>query len=153
MFDHSIIDSSHHVKKIVSRFYCLNYRWLAMEKSNHHAHKDFQTKTMRGGGKLYNLDPLFYENFCSYCHYLDIVLKHKRLPVSDTFNKLQKQFQQTTTHSEICKNVVKPAMIEVGATRDSSRLLRGLRFHVVGQFTGTTGKAVEDTITRLGRAV
>ena len=49
----------------------------AMEKSNHHAHKDFQTKTMRGGGKLYNPDPLFYESF-SYCHYLDIVSKHKK---------------------------------------------------------------------------
>ena len=33
----------------------------AMENSNHHAHKDFQTKTMRGRGNLYNLDPLFYE--------------------------------------------------------------------------------------------
>ena len=50
----------------------------AMEKSNHHAHKDFQTKTMRGGGKLYNPYPLFYEGFFSYCHYLDIVSKHKK---------------------------------------------------------------------------
>ena len=122
----------------------------AMGKSNHHAHKDFQTKTMRGGGKLYNPDPLFYEGFFSYCHYLDIVSKHKRIPVSDTFDKLQKQCDQKTTYSEICKNVVKPAIIEIGATRDSSRLLSGLRFHVVGHFTGTTGKAVEDTITRLG---
>ena len=122
----------------------------AMEKSNHHAHKDFQTKTMRGGEKLYNPDPLFYEGFFSYCHYLDIVSKHKRIPVSDTFDKLQKQFDQKTTYSETCKNVVKPAIIEIGATRDSSRLLSGLRFHVVGHFTGTTGKAVEDTITRLG---
>ena len=110
-------------------------------------------KQMRGGGKLYNPDPSFYEGFFSYCHYLDIVSKHKRIPVSDTFDKLQKQFEQTTTYSEICKNVVKPAIIEIGATRDSSRLLSGLRFHVVGRFTGTTGKAVEDTITRLGGEV
>ena len=41
-------------------------------------------------------------------------------------------------------------MIEVGATRDSSRLLSGLRFHVVGHFTGTNGKVVVDIITRLG---
>ena len=46
--------------------------------------------------------------------------------------------------------VVELAVIEVGATRDSSRLLSELRFHVVGHFTRTTEKAVEDTITRLG---
>ena len=75
----------------------------AMETSNHHAHRDFQTKTMRGGGKLYNPDPLFYKGFFSYCHYLDIVSKHKKTPMSDTFDKLRKQFQQTTTFCEICK--------------------------------------------------
>ena len=81
----------------------------AMEKSNHHAHKDFRTKTMRSKGKMYHLDPLFYEGFVSYCHYLDIVSKQKRIPVSDTFDMLQKQFEQTTTYSEICKNVVSQA--------------------------------------------
>ena len=35
----------------------------AMEKSNHHAHKDFQTKTMRGVRKLYNTDPSIHEGF------------------------------------------------------------------------------------------
>ena len=122
----------------------------AMEKSNHHAHKDFQTKTMRGGGKLYNPDPLFYEGFFSYCHYLDIVSKHKKIAVSDLFTQLQKQYEPTTTYFEICKNVVKPVIVEIGATRDSCRLLSGLRFHVVGHFSGTTAKALEDTITRLG---
>ena len=125
----------------------------AMENSNDHAHKDFKTKTMRGGGNLYNPDPLFFEGFLSYCHYLDIVSKHKRILVSDTLDKLQNQFQPTTTFPEICKNVVKPAIIEEDSTRDSSRLQSGLRFHVVGHFTGTTGKAVEETITRLGGSV
>ena len=121
----------------------------AMEKSNHHAHKDFQTKTMGGGGKLYNPDSLF-EGFFSYCHFLDIVSKHKRIPVSDTFDKLQKQLIRKQLIPKYAKKVVKPAIIEIGATQDSSRLLSGLRFHVVGHFTGTNGKAVEDTITRLG---
>ena len=75
----------------------------AMEKSNHHAHKDVQTKTMRGGGKLYNPDPLLYEGFFPYCHCLDIVSEHKSITVSDTSDELQKQFEQTTTYSEICK--------------------------------------------------
>ena len=30
-----------------------------LEKSNHHANRYFQTKTMRGGGKIYHKDPLF----------------------------------------------------------------------------------------------
>ena len=35
----------------------------ALEKSNHHANKDFQSRTMRGGGRLHNHDPLFLEMF------------------------------------------------------------------------------------------
>ena len=65
-------------------------------------------------------------------------------------HKLLKQIEQTTTYSEICKNVFKPATKEIGATPDSSRQLSGHPFQVVGHFTGSTGKAVEDTITRLG---
>ena len=33
----------------------------ALEKSNHHANKDFQSRTMRGGGRLHNQDPLYLE--------------------------------------------------------------------------------------------
>ena len=73
--------------------------------------------------------------------------------MSDLFTQLQKQYEPTTTYFEICKNVVKPAIVEIGATRDSCRLLSGLRFHVVGHFSGTTAKALEDTITRLGGEV
>ena len=80
----------------------------AMENSNHHAQKDIQTKTMRGGGKKYGPDPSFNEVF-SYCHYLEIVSKHKRTPVSVTFDKLQKQFEQTTTNmqngSQACNEI------------------------------------------------
>ena len=33
-----------------------------LEKSNHLANRGFQTKTMRGGGKIYHKDPLFLES-------------------------------------------------------------------------------------------
>ena len=32
-----------------------------LEKSNHRANRDFQTKMMRGGGKIHHNDPLFLE--------------------------------------------------------------------------------------------
>ena len=35
----------------------------ALEKPNHHANKDFQSRTMRGGGRLHNQDPLFLKMF------------------------------------------------------------------------------------------
>ena len=34
-----------------------------VEKSNHYANNDFQTSTMRGGGRLHNQDPLFLKKF------------------------------------------------------------------------------------------
>ena len=43
-----------------------------LEKSNHHANRDFQTKTMRGGGKIYHKDPLFLESSSSFVKFLRI---------------------------------------------------------------------------------
>ena len=34
-----------------------------LEKSNHHANKDFQRRTLRGGGRLHNQGTLFLEMF------------------------------------------------------------------------------------------
>ena len=42
----------------------------ALEKFNHHANKDFQSRTMRGGGRLHNQDPLFLEMFFSFCEFI-----------------------------------------------------------------------------------
>ena len=35
----------------------------ALEKPNHHANKDFQSRTMPGGGRCHNQEPLFLEMF------------------------------------------------------------------------------------------
>ena len=42
----------------------------ALEKSNHHANKDFRSRTLRGGGRLHNQDPLFLEIFFSFCKFI-----------------------------------------------------------------------------------
>ena len=72
---------------------------------------------MRCGGKLYNPDPLLYEGF-----FLLALSRHsfetQKIAVSDLFTQLQIEYEPTTTYFEICKNVVKPAIIEIGATRD-----------------------------------
>ena len=101
----------------------------AMEKSNHHAHKDFQTKTMRGGMKLYNPDPLFHEGFFFLLPLSRHSFETQKIAVRDLFTELQTQYEPTTTYFEIYKKVVQPAIIEIGATRDSCRLLSGLWFH------------------------
>ena len=50
------------------------------EKSNHHANSCFQTKTMRGGGKIYHKDPLFLELSSSFGKFIraSIELKTKK---------------------------------------------------------------------------
>ena len=42
----------------------------SMEKSNHHAHRDFHAKTMRGGGNVNTQDPMFLEPFFSFAKFL-----------------------------------------------------------------------------------
>ena len=46
-----------------------------LEKSNHQANRGFQTKTMRGGGKIYHKDPLFLESSFSFLKFLRFAVK------------------------------------------------------------------------------
>ena len=48
----------------------------ALEKSNHDANKDYHTKTMRGGGRDHNKDPLYLEaGASSFCKFLKNTFK------------------------------------------------------------------------------
>ena len=63
-----------------------------LEKSNHHANRYFQTKTMRGGGKVYHKDPLFLELSSSFGKFLraaiEMKMKHECLKISEILEKL-----------------------------------------------------------------
>ena len=64
-----------------------------LEKSNHHANRYFQTKTMRGGGKIYHKDPLFLELSSSFGKFLRAsieveTMKHDGLEISRILEKL-----------------------------------------------------------------
>ena len=63
-----------------------------LEKSNHHANRYFQTKTMRGGGKHYHKDPLFLQLPSSFVKFLRAsnemkTMKHECL---ETYELLEK---------------------------------------------------------------
>ena len=115
-----------------------------LEKSNHHAHKDFQTRTMRGGGFLYSQDPMFLELCFSYCKFLRLAaLSSTNAELSD----IQSQTSQAVygvglaalpspTYRDICQRELNNPRIPVGEARES--LLAGIRFFVTGSYAGTT---------------
>ena len=129
----------------------------AMEKSNHQAHKDFQTKTMRGGGKIHNPDPLFYEGFFSFCRYLNVVSKTRKKTVNLLLDEMTTIFatEKSESYIEICQKIVPLPVIDVGAQRKKQELLFGFRFHVVGFFPGVRDnqKGVENMIIEMGGEV
>ena len=47
-----------------------DYLCEGLENLNHQANRGFQTKTMRGGGKIYHKDPLFLESSFSFLKFL-----------------------------------------------------------------------------------
>ena len=49
-----------------------NHLCEGLEKSNHNANRNFQSRTMRGGGSIYHQDPLFLDTAFSFCRFLDI---------------------------------------------------------------------------------
>ena len=60
------------------------------EKSNHHANRDYQTKTMRGGEEIYRKDLLFLESSSSFIKFLRMTseLKERETnPANGTMDK------------------------------------------------------------------
>ena len=55
-----------------------NHICEGLEKSNHHASKDFHSRTMRGGGKMCNHDPLFLESFFSFASSFNVLKQKKK---------------------------------------------------------------------------
>ena len=49
----------------------------SLAKSSHNANRDFQTKTMRGGGKIYHKDPLFLESSSSFMKFVTMATELK----------------------------------------------------------------------------
>ena len=130
------------------------YMFEAMEKSNHHAHKDFQPKTMRGGGKIHNPDPLCYQGFFSYCRNLKVVEKTRNKAMNLLIDEMTTTFatEKNETCTEFCHYIVPLPVIDLGAQRKKQELLFGFRLHVVGFFSGVKDNqnGVENMIIVLG---
>ena len=114
-----------------------NHICEGLEKSNHHASKDFHTRTMRGGGKMCNHDPLFLESFFSFCKLLQRTKAEKEVP--DVLANLTSVFNVSLgqTYLEICIDAVPNPRIAVGEVRAKNKMLTGMRFFVLGSFAGT----------------
>lgn len=126
-----------------------------VEKSNHHAHRNFQTKSMRGGGLMHNHDPLFLDTFFSFCGAVKIKndsLKPNEKLINILDEAIQKfpeyeKFQSidsAPTYLEICGIPYKPARIAVGELRNYDQLLAGMRFVIVGGFSNTEASRFGD---------
>lgn len=114
-----------------------------LEKSNHHAHKDFQTRTMRGGGSVYHQDPLFLELFFSYAKLVkltseaafQLALIQEEACEAVHGVHLDQLADVSPTYLDICQKNCHPPIIAVGDKRKLPFI--GLRFYVIGTFGGT----------------
>lgn len=113
-----------------------------LEKSNHHSHKNFQTRSMRGGGQHYNPDPMFHELFLSFCSLLkisrctEILNKH-----SVCYEALcSSNIDIDQSFLNVCEKTVQPACLPIGEKLPMSQLFQGLRFYVHGHYSGICHK-------------
>ena len=115
-----------------------------LEKSNHHAHKAFQTRTMRGGGRIHHQDPLFLELCFSFCKFLELA-KPKNRDCSEVLDGVSQAVRGCSlenlppapTYLDICKRPLQESTIAVGEARERGMLLAGMHFFVIGNFGGT----------------
>ena len=61
-----------------------NHLCEGLEKSNHNANRNFQSRIMRGGGSIYHQDPLFLDTAFSFYRFVDIssTSSEKKYPMS-----------------------------------------------------------------------
>jgi hypothetical protein len=120
-----------------------NHMTEAMEKSNHHAHKDYQTRTMRGGGLMTNEDPVYLDAHFSFCRLLDIF---KGLEKGVTLNSKMRAAHMllhgealpdvVPTYKELCRVVYRISTMPLGS--ETPLPLLGMRFFILGRFGGST---------------
>ena len=125
-----------------------NHLCEGMEKSNHNANRNFQSRTMRGGGKSWHQDPLYLDIAFSFCRFLDISasITKKRMStvigiVKTTFpteETLEGEDAETMTWQKICSAPLELPRLAVGESREFGDLMRGLRFLIVGYFNKIT---------------
>ena len=139
----------------------------ALEKSNHDANKDYHTKTMRGGGRDHNKDPLYLEaGASSFCKFLKIYVQNStpNIEVATALDEVATLVEATVPgpkFEETCDEKIIHPQIPIGARKTTETLLEGLRFHVVGNFSLTmpgysmkiNQSEIIDLITEMGGTV
>ena len=129
-----------------------------LEKSNHHANRYFQTKTMRGGGKIYHKDPLSLELSSSFGKFLRAsieleTMKHDGLEISEILKKLVDDLDAKypgPTYLEICKTPISSTSLAIGKSHPDSQLLSGMRFTSIGRLGVVDGISLtKDVLIKL----
>ena len=126
-----------------------------LEKSNHHTNRDFQTKTMRRGGKLYHKDQLFLESSSSFMKFLRLATELSERETNHANSTLDKttltflkmnpislmRLLQSATKAlniqvpgpeylEICRKEITVSKLAIGAKQN---VLAGMRFCLPGR--------------------
>ena len=129
----------------------------AQEKSNHHANKDFQTRTMRGGGLRHHQDPMFLEGFHSFCRILHVASSTSNVPASkllDNANHIYLEDGQLTskTYLDICQKPFQIPVLQMDPNRSQDSLLSGYRFYILGNIPKNIGTKpiIESKICEMG---
>ena len=129
-----------------------NHLTEATEKSNHHAHKLYSTKTMRGGGLLRHEDPVFLDIYFSFCNVTQRTVEsdlsccmrdaHRIIHGNET------DFMNTPTYQDICKRNIPMIQLNIGTSTEFP--LAGMKFLFLGRFAKTKQTDLEDKVEALG---
>ena len=137
-----------------------NHICEGLEKSNHNANRNFQSRTIRGGGSIYHQDPLFLDTAFSFCRFLDISSTSSERKISNVNEHVRKTLtteetlEGAKTYLDICRTLLALPCLAVGEKREFCDLLRGLRFTIVGRFKlGLTQDFLKDRISEMGGVV
>lgn len=135
-----------------------NHLTEALEKSNHHAQKDFYSRTMMGGGGINSHDPKFVELYISFTRILSRQLSVENdedgTVLSFLENYYQFQFNENpkaqSSYSDIVCKPIPEINMDIGAVREKRSLLLGMRFTILGNFSTARQSQIAASIKSLG---
>ena len=116
---------------VVSNFIQLPWEHFceALQKSHQHSNKDFQSRTMRGGGRLHNQDPLVLKMFF-FCSFSKFIKSGKcTRSCLNIAGDLLARNSPIPSYLQMSQKNLEIPNVAVGEKRPSSLLLSALRFY------------------------
>ena len=106
-----------------------------------------------GGGHLHDQDPMLLDLFFSFRRLHQISDNSDKKRIKEVISEFYQSPSSDITHESIIANRAASPELEPGCQRPKCKKLTGMRFLLIGNFTGTTQESVAKSMEWMGGTI